>query len=130
MNFNKYFKGSYGWDNYSKFLIVIAMLFLLAQRTFAGGIFIIAYVLWRSFSKDKYKRIQENMMFEGWLKKIHSYFNGIRQKLNKSKQNFINNRKFAVLSCPKCSAKLRLPRRKGNLIVTCKVCHNEFRVKT
>ena len=38
--------------------------------------------------------------------------------------------KYKIVSCPNCGQKLRLPRRKGKIIVTCKRCHNEFNLRT
>jgi hypothetical protein len=110
--------------------MIIGIILLLVKKASIAGILVIGYMIWRSLSKDKYRRAQENMMFEAWLRRVRSYFHGLSQNISKTKQKFIDNRKYTILACPKCSAKLRVPKRKGNIIVTCKVCRNEFRVKT
>lgn len=35
-----------------------------------------------------------------------------------------------VIECPSCRAKLRIPKNKGTIKVTCKKCNESFKVKT
>ncbi|MBZ4646417.1 MAG: Zn-finger containing protein [Clostridia bacterium] len=130
LDFNRYFKDSYGWDNFSKFLLIIGAGLLLVKKAAIPAILIIGYALWRSISKDQYKRKQEAVMFEEWLKRTVSYLHRMEQTIKGTIGRFIEGRKYVIVSCPKCSAKLRLPRHKGQLIVICRLCHAEFRMKT
>ncbi|MDK2800869.1 MAG: hypothetical protein PWP27_1567 [Clostridiales bacterium] len=129
-NYNKYFKDSYGWDKFSKFLLYFGVILLVVKHTAIGGIVVIAYAFWRSISKDKYKRYQEKLMFEEWLRKLNSRYYKIKQKFMDIRQKYNENRKYRIVSCPKCSTKLRLPKNKGRIIATCRICHAEFRMKT
>lgn len=37
---------------------------------------------------------------------------------------------YLVIDCPKCTTRLRLPKGKGKLTITCPNCKNEFKSKT
>lgn len=37
---------------------------------------------------------------------------------------------YLVINCPKCPSRLRLPKGKGNITVTCPNCSNEFKTRT
>lgn len=37
---------------------------------------------------------------------------------------------YIVINCPKCPTRLRIPKGKGNLTVTCPHCNNEFKTAT
>jgi len=139
----KFFQGAYGLDGFSKLLLVIGVLFFISSRgTLFGvalGLIIISYALWRSLSNNKERRGQESVVFE-------SYVRNLSNKLKKSKfkwitgnwlqgikaySNRIKDKKYHVIvKCPKCSQRLRLPRKKGKIIVTCTKCLTEFKIKT
>jgi hypothetical protein len=109
-----YFKDSYGMDRLSKYLFIAGLILSLSRYTAIFSYVLIGYGAWRTFSKNKYKRYQELVLFE----KVFS------------KQAFENFRKYKVFKCPKCSQKLRIPRKKGRVTITCKKCGNEFKGKS
>jgi glutaredoxin 3 len=37
---------------------------------------------------------------------------------------------YLIVDCTKCSSKLRLPKNKGNIVVSCPKCKNEFKMTT
>lgn len=37
---------------------------------------------------------------------------------------------YTVESCPKCSRKMRMPKGKGHVRITCKQCENQFEVES
>jgi len=75
------------------------------------------------FSKNKSKRYKELLAFENFLIKIKQKFNSLIYKLSQYKD-------IKILTCPSCAQKLRVPRRKGSITVTCKKCGKKFEGKS
>ncbi|MCR3760608.1 hypothetical protein [Clostridium felsineum] len=122
--YSKYFKDSYGWDKFSTYLSIIGLLLIISGRYAAifGFILIILAVL-RSVSKNKYRRYRELQSFEDFSLIL-------RQKFYKVKQNIYSFKNYKTFKCPNCSQKLRVPRHKGKIIVTCNNCKSEFKKKS
>lgn len=118
-----YFRDSYGFDKFSKYLIIIGLLLTTGRYSAIFGYAIVIYSIWRSISKNKYKRYEELSVFENYLMIL-------KQKFFRSKASIIDYRKYKVFKCPHCSQRLRVPRKKGKLVITCKKCGNEFRGKS
>ena len=116
-----YYNGRYGWDFLSKYLVVLGLLFLITRSIFsiAIGLFIIAYSVWRSISKNKSERYKELLAFQNFLYKI-------RQKFFSLKRSFLQFKDYKVFTCPDCKQKLRVPRKKGKITVICKKCGKRF----
>lgn len=122
--FNKYLKDSYGWDKLSSFVLIFGLLLSSISRwILPAGAALIIWAIWRSLSKNKYKRYQEEEAYE-------SYLSMINHKIRGWKTNFSEGRNYKILSCPNCAQKLRVPRHKGKITITCKNCHNEFKAKS
>lgn len=146
------FRGRYGFDLLNKVLLLIGLLLTLSKYTFALGFVMIIYSLYRALSKDTVKRSNEGMKFENWLRAKLSFlankgFNNSPQGYGSNYRNMnfresINSytdsikkwvrdkKKYKIVSCTKCGQKLRLPRGKGKIIVTCKKCGFEFKMKS
>lgn len=140
MNF---FYGRYGVDVLSLFLIIISWFFNFNRYTSIIGIFLLLIAIFRTFSKNISKRSSELYKFIGLINKILNRFgknipynlpiaklDSIPAAFSALKYKFAQNRKFKIVSCPKCGQKLRLPRGQKKIIVTCKKCSHEFRMKT
>lgn len=130
MNFNNYFKklayyfkDSYGVDKLSKYLLIIGFALSFNKFTFILSTALVVYATWRVFSKNKYKRYQELAAFENLL-------NIIKRKFYIHKANLNDFKQYKTFKCPNCSQKLRVPRGKGNLVITCKKCGNNFKAKS
>jgi hypothetical protein len=118
-----YFKDSYGLDKLSKFLIIAGFILSSGRLTGILGYTLIIYGAWRSFSKNKYKRQQELSVFE-------NYLSILKQSFYKYKSSILEFPKYKIFKCPNCSQKLRVPRKKGNVVITCKRCSTEFKGKS
>lgn len=116
-------RGSYGLDKLSKYLLAAGLIFSLSRYTSILGLILIIYGIWRSFSKNRYKRYQELAAFEKFIYWISHKFN-IRKVSIKQYKN------FKIFKCPNCSQKLRIPRKQGNVTITCRRCGNKFRGKS
>lgn len=69
------------------------------------------WALFRTFSRNTYKRYQENRRFSQLLEQLKDR----------------NNRYF---SCPKCHQSVRVPKGKGKIAITCPRCKERFIKKT
>lgn len=139
--------GRYGFDLLSQILLLFGCIFLLWKFTLPFGVILITVSLYRVFSRDIVCRQKEKIKFENWLRKTfniennkHSYygnkdfFHRLKYNFTQYKNNIINyinsKKNYKIVKCPKCGQKLRLPRGKGKIIVTCKKCSNEFKIRT
>jgi hypothetical protein len=140
MNF---MQGSYGFDLLSVFLILLSFLFNIWYKTRILGSLLVLYVLYRAFSKNIYKRKREYDIFYSYASKFLSKlgiklpynstpldFRNVDIFINNLKYKFNQKRQFKITKCPYCGQKLRLPRGKGNITVTCKKCLKEFKLRT
>jgi hypothetical protein len=121
--YNKQFGNAYGWDSFSKFLAVAGALMLLSRWASFAGIGLIIYAVWRSLSKNRHRRYLEAQAFSRMTF-------GIRQKFFIYKGKLLSSFKYKVFTCPSCSQKLRVPRKQGRIVVTCKKCFTEFKCKS
>lgn len=119
-NWNGY-RNNYGWDNLSRLLFILAVMFTLSRRTFILGICTGVYAFYRTRSKDIEKRKSEARKFELLEEKLLGYMKNM---------NFKNNLKYKITKCPNCNQSIRLPKYKGNILVTCPKCKREFKFKT
>lgn len=121
MNRNtSFFKDSYGWDKLSTFMSILGLIFFTNRITLIGGIVLIAFAVWRSFSRNRYKRGLE-------LQAFNNFMFSMNQKINNFIIRMKESRQYKVFKCPKCSQKLRVPRKKGNITITCRKCGTEFK---
>lgn len=131
-----YFEGSYGLDRFSRVILITGGLFLIG-RSYVPALILICYGGFRALSRNIEARRREEIAFDEIMARISYKFNqfmhskglgnwSIKRKLKDLK----DRRYYVIISCPKCSQKLRLPKKKGNIIVTCKRCANQFKIRT
>lgn len=120
--------GRYGADSFSKFLLIlsvinIAVSFLFGRLFCVIAILLLLYNYYRMFSKDYEKRYKENMKYKDILCRITAIFRNWKNILEQRKTHHI-------YKCPSCRQKIRIPRGKGRIIVTCPKCKTEFRKRS
>lgn len=118
-----YLRDSYGFDKLSKYLLITGCVLTITRYTAIGGYAIIVYGIWRILSKNKYKRQRELFVFENCIFTV-------KQKFYRYESLISDFRKYKVFKCPKCSQKLRIPRKKGKVVISCKKCSTEFKGKS
>lgn len=133
----KYFREFYGWDRFSKIALIVGIFLFVTRYAWILGSALIIYSIWRSKSTNIQGRNKEKFVFETMERNFHSKINSFKQglKTNKIKkykpiEKLKQKRMYIITICPKCAQKLRLPRGKGKIIVTCSKCCSEFRLKT
>ncbi|MBD7913204.1 MULTISPECIES: hypothetical protein [Clostridium] len=137
------FYGTYGFDFLSIFLLILSTFFNFDRYPRIVSVLLIIIVIYRAFSKNIYKRSSELSKFISIINKVLGKFGkgipynlprigleGIPAGFGQIKYNISQKRKFKIVKCPNCSQKLRLPRGQKKIIVTCKKCSHEFKMKT
>ena len=122
---NTFMQGRHGADEFSMALliggVVLSILGNLLRLSLFSLISLAAFIygLYRMLSRDHEKRYAENQKYlafiHGELKQFY-----VRMK---------NIRKFKYFKCPQCQARLRLPRKVGEVTVTCGKCRHTFKQK-
>lgn len=118
-----YFRDCYGVDKLSTYIFVLAAILSFTKYTVFISYALLAYGIFRTISKNKYKRYQE-------LATFNNFFNIMKQQYYSRKASFSQRKKYKILKCPNCSQKLRLPRKKGKVTITCSKCGTEFKAKS
>ncbi len=153
MNFRnklyRFMQGRNGVDALSKFLNRLSFVFLIlaiicsilaigfaSHAMKAAVVFRILYfvlyaigfalLIWcniRIFSRNVAKRQKENTRFLYQKQKVRRFFEN-------KKQEWKDRKTYRYFKCPKCGQRMRAPRSKGKIRVTCRNCANVFLTKT
>lgn len=119
--FRRFMTGRYGTDKLNTAILVagvivcvIAMLVPVPQidvllTLIAYGLMF--WAIWRSFSRNTYKRYQENRKYLQFVERL-------------------KDREHRYYSCPKCRQSVRVPKGKGKISITCPKCKEKFIKKT
>ena len=117
--------GRYGADELGRFISVSTLVCLLVSLfTKRGilywiGLFLIFYTYFRMFSKNVSKRYQENQKFLTLRYKAVA-------KWSIMKKHFLERKIYRFYKCPQCKQKVRVPKGRGKICITCPKCRTEF----
>ena len=128
--FYRFMQGRYGVDQFAKFtmgvaLVSIVLAIFVNTGSSAGslldmlGLVAIVYTYFRIFSRNISKRAQENQKYLSATAKL-------RQRLNKEKNKMKQRKDYHIYTCPSCGQKVRIPRGKGKIEISCPKCHSKF----
>ena len=124
----RFMSGRHGADQLSLALLIAGIVLSLLQSLTGFFVFYIlglaAYIwgIFRMLSRNEYKRANENML---WMK----FWTELRTNVKQFFVRLKNIRKYRYFKCPECKSRLRLPRKVGEVTVTCGKCHHQFRQK-
>ena len=127
--FNRFMYGRYGQDELSRFLLMATLVLLVLEMLFhlrGAGLIILLLIGWiyfRMFSRNISARYAENQKYLQMKEKVLGFFRGKKNRAEDLKQNHIYR-------CPKCSQKIRIPRGKGMIEITCPKCRTKFRKRS
>ena len=128
--FERFMQGRYGTDSLVRFTLIASLILIVLSAVLvrvpvlgtlcnAAGLLGIIFTYFRMFSRNISARYEENRKF---LEKT----DGIRRWLHREK-NLMNERKVNhIYTCPGCRTKLRAPKGKGRIEITCPKCHTKF----
>ncbi|MBQ4259107.1 MAG: hypothetical protein IJB84_02445 [Lachnospiraceae bacterium] len=119
--------GRYGNDRFNQFLMITAMVLWLLSLFVRGSFYTLAlvvmvYAYFRMFSRNIAKRSAENQWYLRHEMKVRSF-------LAKKKGQFTRvnaDKTHRIYQCPNCKQKIRVPRGRGKIAITCRKCGNEF----
>ncbi|NLJ98819.1 MAG: hypothetical protein GX320_06100 [Tissierellia bacterium] len=119
--FRKFMVGRYGVDQLSTALLIVSIFFSILSRFFNSGVLnilnmiILFIIFYRIFSKDIGRRYQENNKF---LKIWYP----IKNKVSSRIQRIKSLKDYRYYKCSNCKQKLRVPKGKGRIAITCPKC--------
>ncbi len=127
--FMRFMSGRYGTDDFSKFILgaslVLMVLNLFLRFRFLNTVILLllVYVYFRMFSKNIQKRYQENAKYLQAKERVASVF-------QKEKRIAQDRKTHHIYKCPNCKQKIRVPKGKGKICITCPKCKTEFTKKS
>ncbi len=124
----QFLAGRHGPDQLTLALFVLSMALTLIGRLFFYpltllAILLIALCLFRILSRNHVRRNAENAKFL-------QIWNGARGWFDRQKQRHAEHKYYKHFTCPNCGQKLRVPRGKGKIRITCAKCQTKFERKT
>lgn len=127
--FRQFMMGRYGMDQLSMAMALCALLFMAVSQIFrirflyALAVALMVVMLVRSYSRNISKRRQENQRFMEYFQKAQSWARGRQQQIESRKD-------YRFFKCPGCGQKLRVPKGRGKICITCPKCKTELIRKT
>ena len=129
----------YGNDGLNMFLLILMIilavvnLFIHSRIIYMLQTLCFVFYLVRFFSTNHYARRNENEKFMKILNKIP--FKHKANDFNTVNYNDYNNHPkkehgYKYFKCPNCKAKLRVPKHKGKITITCPKCRTSFKGKS
>lgn len=124
--------GRYGVDEFSRFLNILAMvflvLFMLLNNSLGSFFWLLTMVtlIWsfvRILSRNTYRRRAENNAYLTMRYNLTRKFSGMRQRMQQK-------RYYRFYKCPKCGITTRVPKGKGKIRITCPKCGEIFQRKS
>jgi len=121
--------GRYGNDTLNKALVTSGILLIFVElitrwRWLSLFILLILGVSYfRMFSRNIPARYAENQKFLQWL-------GPTLQKLRNARARFADRKTHKYYKCPNCRQRLRVPKGRGKINITCPHCHTQFVKKT
>ena len=138
--YKRIFIGRYGVKRLSVVLFGLSALFFAwtlimpprwnhVSPLISGGV-LLALGLWRCFSRNIVRRAQEEQVFDLLFGKIRQGWERLRQRFGNGrfggKASAWKDKRYIVIRCPRCGQKLRVPRGKGLVRITCRSCAEKF----
>ena len=127
--FMDFLSGRYGADQLSRFMLgVCVVCIVLNLFTHIRGFYLLSLVLigicyFRMLSRNFAKRSAENEKYLNIVWKI-------KRKFQQTKNRVVQSKDFHIYKCPSCGQKIRIPRGKGKICITCPKCRQEFEKKS
>lgn len=128
----------HGNDNLNLFLLILAVIFAVlnifihSRIVYLLQVLCLIFYIFRFFSPNHFARRRENDKFMSIKNKFsqspNGDFNTVFTNDNHSKPKKDNGYKY--FKCPNCQAKLRVPKKKGKITITCPKCRTSFKGKS
>ena len=127
--FQNFMRGRYGVDQLSFALLILYFVITILGTAFRipyigyVALLLIVWCWFRILSRNTYKRSQENAKFMGWIYPIQN-------KWRTKKREFQDRKTHKYYNCPNCKQRLRVPKGRGTITITCPKCKAKFDKRT
>lgn len=117
--------GRYGNDGLNQFLNIASLVLVLGYLItrlpllFYFGIAMLILCYYRTFSRNISKRTEENYQYYAIRDRIANKFRGLKEQWD-------NRKLYHYYRCPQCRQKLRVPRGRGRIQISCPRCGTQF----
>ena len=121
----RFMMGRYGADELSKFNLVLVLICFVISMFSGWGIFywiglaLMIYSYYRMFSRNISKRYAENQKY------VNAKYRVVC-KWDTFKKHWAQRKTHRFFKCPQCKQKVRVPKGRGKICITCPKCRNEF----
>lgn len=126
----RFMMGRYGADELGKALNVVALVCLVIAMfvskipvlyilLYNAGLLLLIYNCYRMFSKNVSKRYAENQKYRNFRYRMVT-------KWDATKKRFAQRKTYRFFRCPDCKQRVRVPRGRGKICITCPKCKREF----
>ena len=125
--FRRFMMGRYGVDQLSFAMLLLSCLLAMFTRgrlwpLSLVGLAVMALAYYRMLSRNISARALENGVFlRGWYR-LRKGWNSLLDRMGDKTHRYYR--------CPGCRQRLRVPRGRGNIVITCPKCHREFTKRT
>lgn len=133
IRFQRFMTGRRGLDTLGYTLIFVSLFFSLLSNFFfhpflRGVLWLLqlASLVWlfvRFFSRDIAARERENARLRAFYAKLRSFWRTTSRRVRERKTH-------VYFKCTGCKNTLRVPKGRGNITVTCPVCHEQIKKRT
>ena len=123
--FRQFMVGRYGTDGLYQFLniasLVLILVYILTRLPLLlyVGVVLLGLCYYRMFSRNISKRTEENSRFYSLKDRVYN-------KLRSLKEQWANRKLYHYYRCPQCRQKLRVPRGRGRIQISCPRCGTQF----
>ena len=123
--FRQFMMGRYGNDGLNQFLNITSLVVILAyiitrlSPLFYLGMLALILCYYRMFSRNISKRTEENYKYYAIKDRVMNKFSGL-------KDQWANRKLYHYYRCPQCRQKLRVPRGRGRIQISCPRCGTQF----
>lgn len=132
----KFMMGRYGVDQMNIGVLIFSMVCTFTASLTRWlllsilGTALLAYGVFRMFSRNVSARSKENQKFLVFWNKVKGIWYKIKDWFSGKKRRFADRKTHCYFSCPKCKRKLRVPKGKGKIEISCPICGTKFVKKT
>ena len=136
----RFMVGRNGADALSKFFLYVALVLIVITMfshnaiLYLLGIAALVYSYFRMMSRNVSKRYYENQQYLRMTDKIRDKFRGASATAKYQKRKAVYEREqkkiYKLDYCPSCKQKIRVPKGKGKIMITCPKCKMEFIKRT
>ena len=127
----RFMAGRNGNDQLNIFLLIVDVVLIVLSTVWKSAsavlypfvLALLVYIYFRMFSRNIQARYAENEKFMKWWRPVSNKIRGAQGR-------FADRKTHCYFKCPECGRRLRVPKGKGKIMITCPNCHAKFDRKT